>query len=99
MLFLHGFFTFSDMFDACFRKRAILLAHVSENICFYLGFAHIVDNMRNATLVFTRFTMVFYIFGNMSFYTGVVHMIGNMRNFALVFAHVVLSFMHFSNNM
>ena len=84
VLFLHGFFTFSDMFDTCFRKHVILLAHVSESMCFYLGFVHIVDNMRNATLVFTRFTMVFHIFRNMSFYMGFVHMIDNMCNFALV---------------
>ena len=82
-----------------FQKTCEFIGTCFRNMCFYLGFVHIVDNMRNATLVFTRFAMVFHIFGNMSFYMGFVHVIGNMCNFALVFAHVVWFLMHFSDNM
>ena len=98
MLFLHGFDTFSDMFDTCFRKHVILLAHVQKT-CFYLGFVHIINNMRNATLVFTCFTIVFTCSINNSFYVNVVHMIYIMRSFALVVAHVVPCLMHVSDNM
>ena len=97
--FYMGLCTFSDMFDTCFRKHVTSLPHVSGNMCFYLGFVHIIDGMRDATLVFTRLTTVSTFSENYCFYLGFVHMIDSMCDFALVFAHVVPLLMNFPDNM
>ena len=97
--FYMGLCTCSDMFDTCFRKRVALLALVSENRCFYLGFVHSIDNMRNATLVFTRFAMVFHIFRKQSVFGNFVRMIYKLRNFALLFASVVSCLTNVSEHM
>ena len=80
-------------------KTCGFLATCFRNMCFYLGFVHVIDSMRNATLVFTRFAMVSTFTINNSFCVCFVHMIYIMRNFAAVVAHVVPFLMRVSDNM